>query len=164
MNKKVLRVIVPILIVLVIGGIYIFKNIEESKKVDDNINITSLNMDELKKQNLPIVLNFSSSTCPPCREMEPTIHNLAKEYQGKIIIKIINIDANVSGIEDFPIRVTPTIFFFDKNGKPYSPTQAPGVDLIKYTSKDTNEHLFTAREGILSEEEFRAIFKDLGVE
>ena len=66
MNKKVLRIIVPILIVLVIGGIYIFKNIEESKKVDDNINITSLNMDELKKQNLPIVLNFSSSTCPPC--------------------------------------------------------------------------------------------------
>ena len=70
--------------------------------------------------------------------MEPTIHDLAKEYEGKIIIKTINIDANVSGIEDFPIRVTPTIFFFDKNGKPYSPPQAPGVDLIKYTSKDTN--------------------------
>ena len=163
MNKKVLKIIVPILIVFVIGGIYIFKNIEENKKIDDNVNITSLNLDELKKYNLPIVLDFSSSTCPPCKEMEPTIHKLAKEFEGKIIIKTINIDADVSGIEGFPIRVTPTIFFFDKDGNPYSPKESPGVELIKYTSKDTKKHLFTAREGILSEEEFRAIFSDMGV-
>lgn len=165
MKKKFMKIFVPVLIIFIVCAIFMFKQNQETKLSSSNTTtLTNLNLEELKKENLPIVINIASSTCPPCKEMEPIIEKLANEYKDKIIIKTVNIDSDVSGIEDMPIKVTPTLFFFDKGLKPYTPSKEIKTQFLKYARKDTNKHIYTVREGILEESEFREIFKDMGVE
>ncbi|MCQ4794310.1 thioredoxin family protein [Anaerofustis stercorihominis] len=165
MNKKILRIVIPVLIVIAIIGIYIVKNNNDNALENSGSDTSSATFDlnELKKEKLPIVLDFTSATCPPCREMEPTIHKLKEEYKGKVIIKSISVDADVKGIEDFPVKVTPTLFFFDEKGNPYKPSKDIDIQMIEYSSKADNKHIYTAREGLLTEDEFLKIFKDMGI-
>ncbi|EDS72939.1 thioredoxin family protein [Anaerofustis stercorihominis] len=165
MNKKILRIVIPVLIVISVIGIYIVKNNNDNALGNSGSDTSSATFDlnELKKEKLPIVLDFSSATCPPCREMEPTLHKLKEEYKGKVIIKSISVDADVKGIEDFPVKVTPTLFFFDEKGNPYKPSKDIDIQMIEYSSKADNKHIYTAREGLLTEDEFLKIFKDMGI-
>ncbi|WP_411328548.1 thioredoxin family protein [Anaerofustis stercorihominis] len=165
MNKKILRIVIPVLIVISVIGIYIVKNNNDNALGNSGSDTSSATFDlnELKKEKLPIVLDFSSATCPPCREMEPTLHKLKEEYKGKVIIKSISVDADVKGIEDFPVKVTPTLFFFDEKGNPYKPSKDIDIQMIEYSSKADNKHIYTAREGLLTEDEFLIIFKDMGI-
>ena len=89
MNKKILRIVIPVLIVISVIGIYIVKNNNDNALGNSGSDTSSATFDlnELKKEKLPIVLDFSSATCPPCREMEPTLHKVKEEYKGKVIIK-----------------------------------------------------------------------------
>lgn len=165
MNKKILRIVIPVLIVISVIGIYIVKNNNDNALGNSGSDTSSATFDlnELKKEKLPIVLDFTSATCPPCREMEPTLHKLKEEYKGKVIIKSISVDADVKGIEDFPVKVTPTLFFFDEKGNPYKPSKDIDIQMIEYSSKADNKHIYTAREGLLTEDEFLKIFKDMGI-
>ena len=165
MNKKILRIVIPVLIVISVIGIYIVKNNNDNALGNSGSDTSSATFDlnELKKEKLPIVLDFSSATCPPCREMEPTLHKLKEEYKGNVIIKSISVDADVKGIEDFPVKVTPTLFFFDEKGNPYKPSKDIDIQMIEYSSKADNKHIYTAREGLLTEDEFLKIFKDMGI-
>ena len=142
MNKKILRIVIPVLIVISVIGIYIVKNNNDNALGNSGSDTSSATFDlnELKKEKLPIVLDFSSATCPPCREMEPTLHKLKEEYKGKVIIKSISVDADVKGIEDFPVKVTPTLFFFDEKGNPYKPSKDIDIQMIEYSSKADNKH------------------------
>ncbi|MFR6312701.1 thioredoxin family protein, partial [Anaerofustis stercorihominis] len=151
--------------VISVIGIYIVKNNNDNALGNSGSDTSSATFDlnELKKEKLPIVLDFSSATCPPCREMEPTLHKLKEEYKGKVIIKSISVDADVKGIEDFPVKVTPTLFFFDEKGNPYKPSKDIDIQMIEYSSKADNKHIYTAREGLLTEDEFLKIFKDMGI-
>lgn len=165
MNKKILRIVIPVLIVIAVIGIYIVKNNNDNALGNSGSDTSSATFDlnELKKEKLPIVLDFTSATCPPCREMEPTLHKLKEEYKGKVIIKSISVDADIKGIEDFPVKVTPTLFFFDENGNPYKPSKDIDIQMIEYSSKADNKHIYTAREGLLTEDEFLKIFEDMGI-
>lgn len=165
MNKKILRIVIPVLIVIAVIGIYIVKNNNDNALENSSSDTSSATFDlnELKKEKLPIVLDFTSATCPPCREMEPTIHKLKEEYKGKVIIKSISVDADVKGIEDFPVKVTPTLFFFDEKGNPYKPSKDIDIQMIEYSSKADKKHIYTAREGLLTEDEFLKIFEDMGI-
>ena len=166
MNKKIMRILVPALIVIAVIGIYIVKNNNDKKALENNGSDTKtavFDLEELKKEKLPIVLDFTSATCPPCREMEPTLHKLKEEYKGKVIIKSISVDADIKGINDFPVKVTPTLFFFDEKGEPYKPSNDIDIQMIEYSSKTDNKHIYTAREGLLTEDEFLQIFEDMGI-
>ena len=64
----------------------------------------------------PVMVDFFSPTCGPCRMMSPVIDNLAKKYVGRIILAKLDTSRNQAVPAQFQIRGVPTLIFF-KNGK-----------------------------------------------
>jgi thioredoxin 1 len=68
-------------------------------------------------KSLPMVLDFGRGICIPCKQMKPILEELMKEYQGKAIIRIIDIDKEAELTQKTKIRLIPTQIFIDANGK-----------------------------------------------
>lgn len=187
-NIKWIRVLVPIFIILVIIGIYTYKKTEDSKKVTQDLQntqndtqdasneneegdslsleIASVDLDEIKSYGLPFVIDFGSDACIPCKQMAPVLETLHEDFQGKAIVHFVDVWKNTSAANDFPVSVIPTQIFFNADGTPFVPSEEliKEIEFTMYSSKDTNEHVFTVHQGGVTEEQMRKIFAEMGVE
>ena len=76
------------------------------------VTITSENFASLKAGNLPMVVDFWATWCGPCRMMAPVIEELAKEYEGRLIVAKCDVEENEELASEFGIRNIPTILLF----------------------------------------------------
>lgn len=83
---------------------------------EDLVTATDDNLDELFKFNEPVLVDFWAEWCGPCRMITPTLNELAKEYQGKLIVAKLDVDENTATAGKYKIMSIPTLIFF-KNGK-----------------------------------------------
>ena len=136
---------------------------EEKVNTDFVLAASEINLDKLKLYKLPIIIDFGADGCLPCDQMAPVLKKLNKEWQGKVIVKFVNIRDYPNAADDFPLQVIPTQFFFDSKGNPYVPSDPEGMQMIMYSLKDTQEHVYTTHQGGLTEEQFRTIFEEMGI-
>ena len=80
------------------------------------VKITSENFQSMKNGQLPLVVDFWATWCGPCRMISPIITELAKEYDGRIVVGKCDVEENEDLASDFGIRNIPTILFF-KDGE-----------------------------------------------
>lgn len=66
--------------------------------------------------------------------------------------------------DGYPISVIPTQVFFDKDGKPFTPSDSEGMRMLMYTARDTNEHVFTTHEGGMIKDEILAVLREMGMD
>lgn len=185
-NKKnlALKIILPILIVVIIAGIWLVKTNADTVKTEtekpdttvQNAEITieqnpdfvlvssEIDLDQLKTYGLPIIIDFGADSCIPCKEMAPVLEKMNEEWQGKVIVKFVDVWKNPDAAANFPVQVIPTQFIFDAEGKPYVPGDSQEIQFQMYSANDTNEHVYSAHQGGLTEENFRAIFAEMGIE
>jgi thioredoxin 1 len=86
------------------------------------------------------------------------------EMQGKAIIKFVDVWKYTDAADGFPIQVIPTQVIINADGTPYVPSDDIGIKFTMYSTKDTNEHVFTVHQGGLTEDQMRLILADIGVE
>ncbi len=79
--------------------------------------LTDANFEEkvLKSEKLAVV-DLSAEWCGPCRMVSPIIHELAAEYEGRIVAGEMNVDENPTITAMYRVRNIPTVLFF-KNGQ-----------------------------------------------
>jgi thioredoxin 1 len=65
----------------------------------------------------PVLVEFWASWCPPCKMMEPTLAELAIEYDGKLKVCKMNTDQNPRTTLYYTVQGVPTFILFEK-GKP----------------------------------------------
>lgn len=170
-KKPMAKIIVPAIIVLIIAGIWFVKETQRDtagdviQNQDFTLNaIEEFDLEKLKAYGLPMMIDFGSPTCPPCKEMAPALKKVHGDLLEKAIIKYVDVDTLQELTSDYPIRVVPTQLFFDKDGKPFMPADPEASRMLIYTTKDTGEHVFTAHEGVLTESQMIEIFAEMGIE
>jgi thioredoxin 1 len=136
---------------------------EEKINTDLVLEAREINLDKLKLYKLPIIIDFGADSCIPCKEMAPVLKKLNAEWQGKVIVKFVDVWKYPDAAGDFPLQVIPTQFFFDAQGNPYVPSDPEGMQMILYSLKDTQEHVYTAHQGGLTEQQIRAVFEEMGI-
>lgn len=182
-NKKIImKVTVPMLITAVIAGIWLFKR-HEKKQIDaDTVSIKARNlpdnlkeadfsfeqtvgidMEKLLPYGLPILIDYGSAGCGPCRQMAPALKQVHGEYIGRAFIKYIDVWKYPQEVKNIPLQVIPTQFFFYADGKPFVPSRelADKIEFSMYSEKGSNEHIFTIHHGILTADELRNVLNEM---
>lgn len=66
----------------------------------------------------PAIVDFTAKWCGPCQRISPILDQLAKEYDGKIVIYKVDIDKNQELARAFSVSSIPAILYIPTEGKP----------------------------------------------
>ena len=67
----------------------------------------------LARESRPVLVDFWSPWCAPCRSMRPHLRRLAEEREEHWRFVAVNTEANPSVAEDFEVRALPTVALFE---------------------------------------------------
>ena len=73
-------------------------------------------VEKVEKADKLVVVDLSAEWCGPCRMVGPIIHELAAEYEGRIVAGELNVDENPETTAKYKVRNIPTVLFI-KNGE-----------------------------------------------
>ena len=81
------------------------------------VEITDSNFEaEVEKAEVPVLVDFWAAWCGPCLALAPTVEQIAEEYEGKIKVGKLDVDAHGALSARFSIRGIPTLLLF-KDGQ-----------------------------------------------
>ena len=138
-NKKslILKILILAAILIAIAAIWFVKNgdatkdatepnAESTQAVESGKAVTSedqtadfaleaeaIDLAALFAYQLPIIIDFGSDSCIPCQEMAPILKSANEDYQGKAIIKFVDVWKYTDAASNFPVQVIPTQVFFN---------------------------------------------------
>lgn len=85
--------------------------------MSNSVAVTDANFEqEIEKHDGVAVVDFWAAWCGPCRMIAPIVDQLATEYQGKVKVAKLDVDANARTASRFNVRSIPMLLFF-KNGE-----------------------------------------------
>ena len=71
--------------------------------------------DEVLRSDDPVLVDYWAEWCGPCKIIAPVLEEIASEYEGKLKVAKLDIDANQQTPPKYGIRGIPTLMLF-KNG------------------------------------------------
>ena len=82
------------------------------------IEVTDANFQtEVMQSPLPVLVDFWALRCSPCKLIAPIVESIATEYEGRIKVGKMDVDANSETPVQFGVMSLPTLILF-KNGEP----------------------------------------------
>jgi putative thioredoxin len=97
---------------------YFILNIEVFK-MENEIEVNDDNFQEKvveKSKEIPVVVDFWTPWCMPCKILSPTLEKFAEEYDGKFILAKIDVNNYKQKAREYNIMSIPCVKMF-KNGK-----------------------------------------------
>jgi len=70
--------------------------------------------EELGSSELPLLVEFWTEWCPPCKAIAPILDELAQEHGDRLRIVKVNSDENPSLAARFEVMAVPTLLVFDE--------------------------------------------------
>jgi thioredoxin 1 len=79
------------------------------------VNETTFDQDVLRS-NGPVLVEFGAEWCVPCKQMEPILEQLSKEWNEKVKLVKVDVDSGMNIAQKFQVMSVPTLILF-VNGK-----------------------------------------------
>lgn len=79
--------------------------------------ITDENFEEVESYKGPYMVEFFATWCPHCQRMAPIIEQVAKEYDGKVEVFLVDVDQSADANQKYEVSGTPTLFFYKKDNE-----------------------------------------------
>lgn len=92
---------------------------------------------------LPAIIDFYADWCGPCKMVSPVLEELAKEYDGKLLIYKVDTEKEAELSAVFGIRSIPTFLFIPAEGDPMI---QPGAFPKSVFKQVIDEHLVKPKE------------------
>lgn len=100
--------------VIIVQRTNVFKG-DKTVHSGPTIELTTDNFSEHTREGL-ILVDVWAEWCKPCKAMEPTIHALAEEMEGKAKVGKLDADANRKLVSELGVQVIPTLILY-KDGQ-----------------------------------------------
>ncbi len=71
---------------------------------------------DVLKADKPVLVDYWAEWCGPCKLIAPILEEIAKDYDGRIKVMKMDIEANAATPPKYGIRDIPTLMLF-KNGQ-----------------------------------------------
>ena len=68
--------------------------------------------EEVLSSKTPVLVDYWAEWCGPCKIIAPVLEEIAKEYDGKMKVCKLDIDANEATPPKYGIRGIPTLMLF----------------------------------------------------
>ena len=82
------------------------------------LQVTDQNFETTVSSSSQLVLvDFWATWCAPCKMLRPVIEELATEYEGRIVVGELDVDANPMTASKFTVLSIPSVILF-RAGKP----------------------------------------------
>lgn len=83
----------------------------------NEVEITTDNFEaEVMKSEIPVLIDFWADWCMPCKMVAPVLEEIGKDYDGKLKIGKLDVDANGELAMKFNVQSIPTLLLI-KNGE-----------------------------------------------
>ncbi|MDR1940439.1 MAG: thioredoxin [Clostridiales bacterium] len=79
------------------------------------VKITDENFEELINGEKPVLVDFYTDWCGPCKMLSPIIAALADDFKDKVVVGKLNAEENPQTSETYEVMSVPTVYLF-KNG------------------------------------------------
>ncbi len=70
--------------------------------------------DEVLGADLPVLVEFWATWCPPCRMVAPVLDAIATERAGTLAVRMINADENPETVRKYQVMSLPTMVLFHR--------------------------------------------------
>lgn len=71
---------------------------------------------EVKQSDVPVLIDFWADWCMPCKMIAPVLEELAEDYDGRLKIGKLDVDAEPDIAANYNVVSIPTLLLF-KNGQ-----------------------------------------------
>jgi len=67
---------------------------------------------QVLQAEVPVLVDFFGTHCPPCRILEPVIHEIAAEYAGRARVGKVSVEDHPTLAVEYGVGGVPTVLVF----------------------------------------------------
>ncbi|MEM4250945.1 MAG: thioredoxin [Candidatus Bathyarchaeia archaeon] len=84
------------------------------RSVAKPVRVTDATFSEVVRRGL-VLVDCCAEWCGPCRMIEPTVEELARQYAGRVTFAKLNVDENPETASRFGVMSIPTLLLFKES-------------------------------------------------